>query len=98
MPLAWTQTTAPTCRPFAVTRASRSLRARPELPTTPVSQDRNRAALGHQLLQPHQAGILEGVALLRQLVLPDAEPQQRHGPPVAGDQAQHQSCLPVTVV
>src|SRR3954452_12742286 len=30
---AWTQTTAPTCRPFAVTRASRSLRARPDLPT-----------------------------------------------------------------
>src|SRR3954471_13862051 len=29
MPLAWTHTTAPTCRPCAVTRAWRSLRARP---------------------------------------------------------------------
>lgn len=128
-----------------MTRASRSLRARPPLPThsaagrvlpaasvtrirttksspgvaaeaddvaepefveegeqlavakAAVGKDRDGAGRRHEFLQPHQARILESIALRGQFLLPDGQPQQGRCPPVPSDQAEHQRGLPIPV-
>jgi len=55
-----------------------------------IGQDGDPAAGWHEFGQAMQAGVLEVVALLREFVLPDAEPLQGRRAAVAGDQAQHQ--------
>ena len=53
-----------------------------------IGQDRHGDALGQALLQTGEAGVFEIVARILQFVLVDGEPDQRRGPPVAGDQMQ----------
>jgi hypothetical protein len=54
-----------------------------------VGQNSDTAAGWNEFGQAPRASVLEAVALFRDLVFPDAQPQQGRGPAVAGDQAQH---------
>jgi hypothetical protein len=123
------QTTVPTGCCCAVTRAPRSLQARPALPTqaaagrvsplasvtwmlppqlrqegeqlvvaeAAIGEEGDLAPRRENLGEPHQAGILVGVALVREFVLPHRQPQQWRGAALAGDQMQGEGGLPVTV-
>ena len=62
-----------------------------------IGEDRYAHALGQGLAQPDQAEVLEVVALARQFVLIDGQPQQRRRAPVGGDQVQRQRRLIVGV-
>ena len=62
-----------------------------------VGQDRHPAAGRHEFGQAAQAGVLVVVAPGRNLLLPEAQPQQRRGAAVAGYQAQHQRRLAVMI-
>lgn len=62
-----------------------------------VGQDRHPDIRRQRLGQAAQAGVRVVVAPGRDLVFPDGKPDQRRGPAVAGDQAQHQRRLPVMV-
>src|SRR4051812_44320970 len=62
-----------------------------------IGQDGDPAATRDEVGQAAQAGIFEVVALLRELVLPDADPEQRRRAAMTTDQAQHQRGLVVMV-
>ena len=62
-----------------------------------IGQDRDTAAGRHEFGQPPQAGVLVIVALVLEFFFPDAQPQQRRRPAMAGNQAQHQRRLIVMV-
>lgn len=64
---------------------------------TAVGQDRDLHPRWQNLGEPSQTGILVGIAVAGQFVLPHREPEQRRGPAVVGHQGQDQRCLPVPV-
>jgi hypothetical protein len=62
-----------------------------------VSQDGDAASWGDDLGQPPQAAVLVHITSVLQFVLPDSQPYQWRGPPMAGGHAQHQRRLVVVV-
>src|SRR3954454_20279616 len=58
-----------------------------------IGQDGDATARRQQFRQALQAGVLVGTALVLEFVLPDAQPEQRRCPAMAGDRAQHQRHL-----
>ena len=62
-----------------------------------IGQNRHRDALGQHLRKASKAEVLEVVALVFQLVLQDAQPQQGRRPLVVGDKTQGQRRLIVRV-
>jgi len=62
-----------------------------------VREDRHGTTGWHELLQSHEAGVLEIVALLRQFVLPDGQPQKRRRPAVPGHQIERECRLAIAI-
>ncbi|MGD0108915.1 MAG: hypothetical protein ABSC06_33525 [Rhodopila sp.] len=62
-----------------------------------VREDCHGTTGWHQLLQPHEACVLEIVALLRQFVFPDRQPQERRCPPMPGYQIERKCRLPILI-
>jgi hypothetical protein len=62
-----------------------------------IGEEGDLAPRRENLGEPHQAGILVVVALIREFVLPHRQPQQWRGAALAGDQMQGEGGLPVTV-
>ena len=62
-----------------------------------VGQDGDLDVVGQHLGQPAHGGILVGVARVGQLVLVNAQPDQRRRPAVAGHQLERQGGLPVGI-
>lgn len=98
MPLAYTYTTAPTWRYWVflggdtdvATEADDGAKAR-------FGQDHDPATRRHRLGRSLQAGVLVMVALGRDPLSPDGQPQQRRCPSMPGHQAQHQRRLAIVV-
>src|SRR3954451_4012037 len=62
-----------------------------------VREDRDGTTGRREFLQSHEAGILEVVALLRKLLFPDGQPQQRRRPAMFGHQIERKRRLSVAV-
>src|SRR5271167_2652440 len=113
MSLAWTQTTAPTSRPPAVTEAAgMDIAAEPDdivkaqfvekgdqldVAEAAIGQDRDDGALGQRLGEAEQTEVFIVVAFILQLALEDRQPQQRRRPAMVSDEVQRQGRLVVRV-
>ena len=62
-----------------------------------VGEDRDGALRRHELLQPRQASVLEGVALLGEFFFPYRQPQQRSGASMRGHQVERERRLSVAI-
>jgi hypothetical protein len=64
---------------------------------TAVREDRHGTSGWHELLQPHEAGVLEVVALPGWCIFPDGQPQPRRRPAMPGHQIACERRLPVAI-